>query len=118
MSLLPIIVIVILIIIISMGFLILTMKSDKRNKKNKPYLFSQLALVLMILNGVIYLTVLYFTDFSVVIRFAPTWFIVSIIALFSAYKEYNHNRIFAVAVAGLALISSIVGMIFWSLGNL
>lgn len=118
MSLLPFILIVIGVVIISMMFLVFSMKSNPRNTHNKPYLFSLVAFGLMILNGVIYLTVLYRTDFSIVIRFAPTWFIVSIIGLLAAYKEVKNNRIFAVVVGGLAIISSILGMIFWGLGNM
>lgn len=113
------------IIIISMIFIILNIKTNKRNINNKPYLLSLVALGLIILNWVVYLLVLYLTDFYIVIPgklgdfiFTPIWFIVSIIGFVAAYKEFRNNRIFAVVVSGLAIINSIVGMLLWGLGNM
>lgn len=111
------------IIVISMIFLIL--KVNKKNVNNKPYLLSLVALSLIILNWAIYLIVLYLTDYYIVIPgrvgnfiFTPIWFIVSIIGLIAAYKEFKNNRIFAVVVCGLAIINSIVGMLLWGMGNM
>ena len=113
------------IIIISMIFIILNIKTNKRNINNKPYLLSLVALGLIILNWVAYLAVLYLNDFYIVIPgklgdfiFTPIWFIVSIIGFVAAYKEFKNNRIFAVLVSGLAIINSIVGMLLWGLGNM
>lgn len=111
------------IIVISMIFLIL--KVNKKNVNNKPYLLSLVALSLIILNWAIYLIVLYLTDYYIVIPgrvgnfiFTPIWFIVSIIGLIAAYKEFKNNRIFAVIICGLAIINSIVGMLLWGMGNM
>ena len=99
--------------------------TNKKNGNNKPYLLSLVALSLIILNWVIYLAVLYLTDFYIVITgkvgdfiFTPVWFIVSIIGLVAAYKEFRNNRIFAVLLCGLAIINSIVGMVLWGMGNM
>ena len=118
MSLISFILIGIGVIIISMIFLILSFKINLRNVNNKPYLLSLVALSLIILNWVIYLAAFYLTDFSIVIRFTTVWFIVSIIGLVAAYKEFRNNRIFAVVVFGLAIINSIVGMLFWGMGKM
>ena len=125
MSLISFIGIGIGVIIISMIFFILGIKTNKRNVNNKPYSLSFLALSLIILNWVVYLAVLYLTDFYIVIPgklgdfiFTPIWFIVSIIGFVAAYKEFRNNRIFAVLVSGLAIINSIVGMLLWGLGNM
>lgn len=123
MSLISFIGIGIAVIVISMIFLIL--KANKGNGNNKPNLFSLVALSLIILNWVIYLAVLYLTDSYIIIAgkigdfiFTPVWFIVSIIALLAAYKEFRNNRIFAVVVSGLAIINAIVGMLLWGIGNM
>lgn len=125
MGLISFIVIGIGVIIISMIFLILSIKPNKRNVNNKPYLLSLVALSLIILNWVIYLAVLYITDFYIVITgkvgdfiFTPVWFIVSIIGLVAAYKEFRNNSIFAGVVCGLAIINSIVGILFWGMGKM
>ena len=118
MSLLVFVVIVIGVVIISTISLMLSTKSSKRNISNKPYLLSLLALGLIILNWVIFLVALYLTDFSVVIRFAPVWFIVSIIGFLAAYKEFKNNRILAVVVTGLVIVNSIGGILLWGLGNM
>ena len=67
-------------IAISMVFLII--KANKSNVNNKPNLFSLLALALIILNWIIYLSALYLTDSYIIIPgkagnlvFIPIWFI-------------------------------------------
>lgn len=123
MSLIQFIGIVIGVIVTSMIFLIL--KANKSNINNKPNLFSLVALGLIILNWVIYLVALYLTDSYIIIPgkigdfiFIPLWFIVSIIGLVAAYKEFRNNRTFAIVVFGIAIINGIVGMLLWGIGNM
>ena len=118
MSLLPFILIAIGVVIISMIFFILSRPSNKSNLNNKPYGLSLSALGVIVLTWVIYLAALYLTDLSTVIRFAPVWFIVSILGFIAAYKEFRNNRAFAVVIGGGAIITFIVGMLFWGLGNM
>lgn len=111
------------IIVISMFFLIL--KDNNRNVNNKPNLFSLVALSLIILNWIIYIVALYLTDSYIIIPgkigdfiLFPVWFIVSITGLVAAYREFRNNRVFALVISGLAIISSIVGMLLWGISNM
>lgn len=101
------------------------LKANKKNVNTKPNLFSLVALSLIILNWVIYLTTLYLMDYYIIIPgkigdfiFTPLWFIVSIIGLVAAYKEFRNNNIFAVVISGLSIINGIVGMLLWGIGNM
>ena len=123
MSLIQFVGIVIGVIVISMIFLII--KANKSNVHNKPKFFSLLALGLIILNWVIYLVALYLTDSYIIIAgkigdfiFIPIWFIVSIIGLLAAYKEFRNNKSFSVVVSGLAIINAIVGMVLWGISKM
>lgn len=123
MSLIQFVGIAIGVIVISMIFLII--RANKRDVNSKPNLFSFLALSLIILNWVIYLAALYLTDSYIIIPgkigdfiFTPLWFIVSIIALLAAYKEFRNNKSFSVVVFGLAFINAIVGMLLWGIGKM
>lgn len=105
-------------IIIVMVFLIFS--ADKFIFNNKPYLISLLALSLIIVNWLLYLSNFY----SVLpqnigdIIFLPVWILVSIVGLIAAYKEYNNNRTFAVLNGGFAIISLVLGMLSWGIGNI
>ncbi len=118
MSLTSIIAIVIGFIIISMIFFIF--KADKRNSNNKPYLLSLVALSLILLNWVLYLGNFYAIIPEKIgdLIFLPIWIVVSIIGLIAAYKEFGNNRTFSVLNGGLAIISSIVAMLAWGIGNM
>ncbi len=123
MSLIQIVGLVIGLIVISVIFLML--KAHKKNVNTKPNLFSLVALSLIILNWVIYLTTLYLMDYYIIIPgkigdfiFTPLWFIVSIIGLVAAYKEFRYNNSFAVVISGLSIINGIVGMLLWGIGNM
>lgn len=123
MSLIQFVGVVIGIIVAGMIFLILS--ANKRSVNAKPNLFLLIAFSLIILNWVVYLAALYLTDSYIIIPgrigdfiFTPLWFIVSIIGLVAAYKEFRNNRSFAVVVSGLAIINGIVGLILWGIGNM
>ena len=123
MSLIQFIGMLIAVIVIIMIFFIL--KGNKRNINRKPSLFSLVAVSLMILNWLIYLSALYLTDSYIIIPgqmgdliFIPLWFIVSIIALLAAYKEFRNNNSFAIIISGLAIINGIVGTLLWGIGNM
>lgn len=80
---------------------------------------------LLLINLSYILAVLYLTDYYIFIAgkmggfiFRPLLFIVSIIGLIAAYKEFKNNGTFAVIVGGLAIINSIVGILLWALGNM
>ena len=115
---------------ISIGLVVITMifliiKINKSDNNNKPYLFSLVALGLIVTNWVIYLSALYITDSYIIIAgklgdyiFIPLWFIVSIIALIAAYIESKNNKSFSVVVSGLAIINAIVGMVLWGLSKM
>lgn len=100
-------------IVISMIFFIY--KTNKGNIKDKPFLLSSISLSLFILNWVVYLSVLYLTDYYIVIPgkignfvFMPIWFIISFIGLIASYREFRNNRTVAIVVGGIAIINSIV----------
>ena len=123
MSLIQIVGLVIVIIVISVIYLIL--KTHKTNVNTKPNLFSLLALSFIILNWVIYLTTLYLMDSYIIIPgkmgdfiFTPLWFIVTLIGLIAAYKEFRNNISFAVVISGLSIINGIVGMLLWGISNM
>lgn len=122
MSLISFTGIVISLIVLSMIFLII--RTNKKNANNKPNLFSILALGLIVLNWLLYLLILYISDSYIIIPgkigefLIFLWFIVSIIGLLSAYKEFRNNNIFAFVVSGLAIINAIVGMLLWGIGNM
>ena len=94
------------------------LKANKKNVNTKPNLFSLVALSLIILNWVIYLTTLYLMDYYIIIPGKIGDFIVSIIGLVAAYKEFRNNNIFAVVISGLSIINGIVGMLLWGIGNM
>lgn len=110
---------------IGIGLIIITMillilKTDKRNAKNKPYLLSLFALSFIVLHLVLWLF-----DFYAVIPerisdliFEPIWILSSIIGFTASYKEFKNNRRFATLTGGLAIISSIVGVVAWGIGNI
>lgn len=123
MSLIQYVGIAIGLVVITMIFLII--KINKSDNNNKPYLFSLVALGLIVTNWVIYLSALYITDSYIIIDgklgdyiFIPLWFIVSIIALIAAYIESKNNKSFSVVVSGLAIINAIVGMVLWGLSKM
>lgn len=123
MSLIQYVAIAIGVIIISMIFLII--KINKNNTNDKPYLFSLLAVGLIILNWIIYLLALYVTDSYIIIAgtigeyiLIPLWFMLSIIGLIAAYKESKNNKSFSVVVSGLSIINAIVGMVLWGLSKM
>ena len=122
MSLISFTGIVISLIVLSMIFLII--RTNKKNANNKPNLFSILALGLIVLNWLLYLLILYISDSYIIIPgkigefLIFLWFIVSIIGLLSANKEFRNNNIFAFVVSGLAIINAIVGMLLWGIGNM
>lgn len=106
--------------IIALGMIFFIFRSSKRNSNNKPYSLSLVALGLIMLNWVLYLF-----DFYAIIPekigdlvFLPVWIVVSVIGLIAAYKEFGNNRIFSVLNGGLAIISSIVAMLAWGIGNM
>ncbi len=106
--------------IIVIIMVLLIYKRDKIKGNNKPYLLSILALSLIVFNLVLYLF-----DFYAIIPerigdliFSPIWIIVSIIGFIAAYKEFSNNRTFAVVNGGLSVISSIVGILAWGIGNM
>ena len=107
------------------GFVVIVMialifKLNKRNSNNKPRLLSLLALGLIILNWILYLSGFYAMIPEGIgdLIFLPVWFIVSIIGFIAAYRELRNNRIFIVVNGGLAIISFITGMLAWAIGNL
>lgn len=123
MGLIQYVAIAIGVIIISM--IILIIKANKSIVKNKPYLFSALALSLIILNWIVYLSGLYFTESYFIIPgalgdylFIPLWFIVSMIGLVAGYIESKNNKSIAILLSGLALINAIVGMVLWGLSKM
>ena len=112
-----------IIVVLSMIFFIY--KTNKGNIKDKPYLLSSISLSLFILNWLVYLTVLYLTDYYIVIPgkignfvFMPIWFIISIIGLIASYREFRNNRTVAIVVGGIAIINSIVGLVLLGMGNM
>ncbi|HLR20601.1 MAG TPA: hypothetical protein VK087_01215 [Tissierellaceae bacterium] len=46
------------------------------------------------------------------------WILVSIIGFIATYKESTNNRIFSVVTGGLSIISFIIGMLAWGIGNM
>lgn len=108
------------VIIISMIFFVL--KVNKSNANNKPYLLSFSALGIIILHWILYLFNFYATIPEKIgdLIISPAWAGVFIIGLISAYKEFknNNNRRFGVVNGGLAIISGIVGVLTWGIGNM
>lgn len=104
--------------IIAIGMIFFILKSSKNN--NKPHLFSLVAFGFIILNWVLYLF-----DFYVIIPekigdliFLPVWIIVTVIGFVAAYREFGNNRTFSIVNVGLGIISSLVGMLAWGIGNM
>ncbi len=122
MGLLQYVKVVIGVIIISVIIFVI---KDKTNVNKKPYLFTLLALLLIILNWMVYLLALYLTDSYIIISgvlgdylFIPLWFVVSIISLIAAYKESRNNKSIATVVLGLALINAIVAIVLFGLSKM
>lgn len=123
MSLIHYVGIMIVLVIISMVFLI--RKANKNDTDKKPKLSSLLALGIIVINWFIYLLGLFGTDSYIIIPgkigdfiFIPLWFVVSILGLVAASKEYKNNKKFSILVSGLAIINFIVGMLLWGISKM
>lgn len=107
------------VVIIAIGMMFFILKSSENNN-NKPHLFSLVAFGLIILNWALYLF-----NFYVIIPkkigdliFLPVWIIVTVIGFVAAYSEFGNNRTFSIVNGGLGIISSLVGMLAWGIGNM
>lgn len=123
MSLVQYVAIVIVIIIISMVYLI--RKAGKSDINQKPKFLSLLVLGVIMVNWLLYLSGFFVTDSYIIIPgkigdfiFIPLWFLVSIIGLFAATKEYKNNKKFSILVSGLAIINLIVGVLLWAISKM
>lgn len=104
------------------GMILPVFKAYKSNSNNKPYLLSLSALGIIILHWILYLFDFYATIPEKIgdLIFSPAWAAVFIIGLISAYKEFKNknNRIFGVINGGLAVLSGIMGVLAWGIGNM
>lgn len=108
------------VVIITIIIIFLIFKSGEKNHNKKPYLLSLIALVLIILNWILYL----FNFYAIIpdkigdLIFLPIWIVVSIIGLISAYKEFRNTRTLSMINGWLAIISFIIAIFSWRIGNM
>lgn len=105
--------------IVAIGIIFSILRSSENNN-NKPHLFSLVAFGLIILNWALYLF-----DFYVIIPekigdliFLPIWIVVTAIGFVATYREFGNNRTFSIVNGGLGIISSVVAMLAWGIGNM
>lgn len=107
------------VVILAIGMIFFILKSSENNN-NKPHLFSLVAFGIIILNWVLYL----FNFYAIIpekigdLIFLPVWIIVTVIGFFAAYREFGNNRTFSIVNGGLGIISAVVGMLAWGIGNM
>lgn len=95
-------------------------KADKKDVQKKPHPLSLLGLGSIVLNWVLYLTGFYAMlphEISDII-FMPIWFIVCIVGIVVALKEFGNNLVFAVLNGGLSVISFIIGILLLIIGSM
>jgi len=106
------------IFIIAIGMIIFILRSSENN--NKPHLLSLVAFGLIILHWVLYLFEFYviIPENIADIIFLPIWIVVSVIGFIAAYKEFRNNRTFSVVNGGLSIITFVLGILTWGIGNM
>lgn len=100
--------------------LLFLFKGNVKYRRKKPYLISLLALGIIILNWMLYLTSFYAVlppEVSEAV-FMPIWFIICIFVIISAFREYGNNFVIAILNAGLSVISLIIGFLLFLIGSM
>ena len=108
----------IVILILAIGMMVFISRSSKEN--NRPHLFSLVAFGLIVLHWALYLFNFYATipESIANIIFLPAWILVSVVGFVAAYKEFGNNRTFSLINSGLSIISFVVTIPLWVIGNM
>ncbi len=100
--------------------LFLTYKVNKTDRRKQPFTFSLVALGLIVLNWILFLTNTYVMlphKISEII-FTPIWFIVSIVGFIAGLKEFRNNLVLALLIVSVSVISSIIGFLSILIGSM
>ncbi|MGO1470721.1 MAG: hypothetical protein ACTHW2_11920 [Tissierella sp.] len=107
-------------IVLFIILLILVYKTNKEKYKEKPFKSSFVALALIVLNWILFLS-----DFYVYLPekigdmiFTPIWVLVSIIGIISSFREYKNNLFFSLLILVLSVISIIMIMLTLLIGSM
>lgn len=109
-----------IVIVFIIAIFLFKLRSDKSLYKKKPLSFSIIALCLIVLNWILYLSSFYASipDKVSDIIFLPIWLLVFIIGIIATLKEYKNNLFIALLTCGVSIISLMIGGLAFLVGSM